>query len=387
MRQSAPAAPRACELASPFLANAIQTGLAGSGNPPQSPPARGRHCGPVGGYMRKEGAEQREGSKEDSIDWLRLPTAAVPASGLLAATRPTLLVLLAREPIFSETHTNEFCGIGKSIPEPAGSWAPLRPGRWVYEKGEGRAAKKGQEDSHWAGFGSRRLRCPTPLPTLRFSLAREPIFSETHTNEFCGIGKSTQEPAGSWAPLRPGRWVYEGKERKPLWGGCRVASAPLHGSLRRPLQVPFHNSPLSRGALRSAGVPTISASTTPAPLLPWRSGPGKARHLGRLRSGAREYPMCAEGWALWVLGRWPDLYLSHRGYLPVGEASGLNLPVGPPLGALRRRLRGANAPRSRPPTALWGIQEGKADVTRCKTGARRTSSAATRALAPADPVT
>ena len=89
------------------------------------------------------------------------------------------------------------------------------------------------------------------------------------------------------------------------------------------------------------------------------------------------------------VGAWPMArpLLSHRGYLPVGEASGLNLPVGPPLGALRRRSRGANAPRPRPPTALWGIQEGKADVTRCKTGARRTSSAATRALAPADPVT
>ena len=89
------------------------------------------------------------------------------------------------------------------------------------------------------------------------------------------------------------------------------------------------------------------------------------------------------------VGAWPLArpLQSHRGYLPVGEASGLNLPVGPPLGAPRRRLRGAIAPRSRPPTALWGIQEGKADVTRCKTGARRTSSAATRALAPADPVT
>ena len=219
--------------------------------------------------------------------------------------------------------------------------------------------------------------------------AREPIFSETHTNEFCGIGKSTPEPAGPCAPLRPGRWVYEKGSRKPCGGDVErlSASAPLRGSLRRPLTVPFLTSPPSRGALRSAGVPTIAASTTPAPLLPWRFPPGAARHLGRLCSGAREYPICAAGWAMWVFGGSPYLFKSHRGYLPVGDASGLNLPVGPPLGALRRRLRGANAPRSRPPTALWGIQEGKADVTRCKTGARRTSSAATRALAPADPVT
>ena len=166
-----------------------------------------------------------------------------------------------------------------------------------------------------AGHGRRAGR----PPRVR---AREPIFSKRHTNEFCGTGKSTPEPAGTCAPLRPGRWVYEGKERKPLWGGCRVASAPLHGSLRRPLLVPFHNSPLSRGALRSAGVPTISASTTPAPLLPWRSGPGKARHLGRLRPGAREYPMCAEGWALWVLGRWPDLYLATGGTYRLGKPQG-----------------------------------------------------------------
>ena len=85
---------------------------------------------------------------------------------------------------------------------------------------------------------------------------------------------------------------------------------------------------------------------------------------------------------MWVLGGSPDLYQSHRGYLPVGEASWLNLPVGPPLGALRRWRRGAQAPRSRQPTALWGIQGGKADVTRGKTGARRTSRAATRASRP-----
>jgi hypothetical protein len=73
---------------------------------------------------------------------------------------------------------------------------------------------------------------------------------------------------------------------------------------------------------------------------------------------------------MWVLGGSPDLIQSHRGYLPVGDASGRNLPVGPPLGALRRCLRGAIAPRSRLPTALWGIQEGKADVTRGETGAQ-----------------
>ena len=137
----------------------------------------------------------------------------------------------AREPIFSQRHTNEFCGIGKSTPEPAGSWAPLRPGRWVYEKGGGRAARGRQGRQHRLASAPRRLRCP--LPTLGFLLAREPIFSETHTNEFCGIRKSTPEPAGSWAPLRPGRWVYEGKEKKAPVGGM---SSRLGTSPRQPSQ-------------------------------------------------------------------------------------------------------------------------------------------------------
>jgi hypothetical protein len=42
--------------------------FAGFGNPPQRPPARGRHCAPVGGYMRREGAERREGARRQS--WL-----------------------------------------------------------------------------------------------------------------------------------------------------------------------------------------------------------------------------------------------------------------------------------------------------------------------------
>jgi hypothetical protein len=111
-----------------------------------------------------------------------------------------------------------------------------------------------------------------PLHLCAWLRASEPIFSKTHTNEFCGIEKSTPEPAGPCAPLRPGRWVYEKGSRKPCGGDVErlSASAPLRGSLRRPLTVPFRSSPPSRGALRSAGVPTIAASTTPAPLLPWR---------------------------------------------------------------------------------------------------------------------
>lgn len=178
--------------------------------------------------------------------------------------------------------------------------------------------------------------------------------------------------AGGYMKREPKQLPAEGMSGSP-W-------APLRGSLRWQLLVPFHTSPLSRGALRSAGVPTIAASTTPAPRLPWLS-PGAARHLGRLcrRKGI---PRVRRGVGYVGCWRFARPFQSHRGYLPVGEAFRLNLPGGPPLGALRRCLRGAFAPRSLLPTALWGIQEGKADVTRGETGERRTSCAATRALCP-----
>ena len=129
--------------------------------------------------------------------------------------------------------------------------------------------------------------------------AREPIFCKTHTNEFCGIGKSTPEPAGPCAPLRPGRWVYEKGEKTSSCGedveSLKTALAPLHGSLRRPLLVPFHTSPPSRGALRSAGVPTIAASTTPAPLLPWRHPPGVRAASGKTLQAQGNTPCAPRG--------------------------------------------------------------------------------------------
>jgi hypothetical protein len=237
--------------------------------------------------------------------------------------------LRARETIFSETHTNELCGIGKTTPEPAGPCAPLRPGRRVCEKGAGKAAwqrawlaveRAGGAPNQGASFCWLWRSPPGCAMNLCVWLrARETIFSETHTNEFCGIGKTTPEPAGPCAPLRPGRWVCE-KESPKLCGGAVGAlhqrvPAPLHGSLRRPLLVPFHTSPLSRGALRSAGVPTIAASTTPAPLQPGQQG---LRGIWEDSIGAREYPMCAEGWAMWVLGGSPDLFKATGGTCRLG---------------------------------------------------------------------
>jgi len=108
---------------------------------------------------------------------------------------------------------------------------------------------------------------------------------------------------------------------------------------------------------------------------------GAARHLGRLcrRKGIPRVRRGVGSVGYWRFAR-PSK--SHRGYLPVGDASGLNLPVGPPLGAFRRWFRGS-APRSLLPTALWGIQEGKADVTRGETGSAPDELRGHAGLAPA----
>ena len=118
---------------------------------------------------------------------------------------------------------------------------------------------------------------------------------------FAEMGNPPHSPPVRAAHCTQAGGYVKGKEKKsPAGWMSRLALAPLRGSLRRPLFVPFHTSPLSRGALRSAGVPTIAASTTPAPRLPWL-WPG-LRGIWEDSAGAREYPMCAEGWAMWALG-------------------------------------------------------------------------------------
>ncbi len=64
--------------------------------------------------------------------------------------------------------------------------------------------------------------------------------------------------------------------------------------------------------------------------------------------GAREYPVCAAGWALWVTGGSPHLLYSHRGYRRVGEASRLQPPR---RGLLLGRLGGVSGKRKLPALA------------------------------------
>jgi hypothetical protein len=295
-------------------------------------PARGR---PVQGRCRV-GRPGRAGS---------------PRSGCLAAGRR--LWSRAREPIFSETHTKEFRGVGKSTPEAAGACRPLCPGRWVYEKGAGRAAAGRRHSGNYLVVSVVGLRGPArgmAASKSSSSAARphmwcgcelaSPFLAKPIQMSFAGLGNPPQSPPAR-APHCALVGGYVRKEEKaPAGRMSRVSlaedSAPPRGSLRRPLLVPFHTSPPSRGALRSAGVPTIAASTTSAPLLPpARLRPACARHLGRLcrRKGI---PHVRRGVGYVGAWRFARPVQSHRGYLPVGDASGLNLPVGPPLGALRR---------------------------------------------------
>lgn len=168
-----------------------------------------------------------------------------------------------------------------------------------------------------------------------------------------------------------------------MGGLSGLGSAPLHGSLHRQLWSHFI---LRRLRVVPYGLPGYRRLRRAPPqhhCSPGRShSPGPARHLGRLRQAQGNTPCAPRGGLCGLLAARQTFQKPPGVPTGWGSLQGQNLPVGPPLGALRCRFRGALAPRSRPPTALWGIQEGKADVTRCETGARRTSSAATRASCP-----
>jgi len=158
------------------------------------------------------------------------------------------------------------------------------------------------------------------------------------------------------------------------------ASAPLRGSLRRLFSVPFRTSPPSRGALRSAGVPTIAANTT---LAPQRSF---ARHLGRPMARGNT-PSAPRFRALWVTGGSPHLFsIAFGGTYQLGTRQRRTFWSGLLLGRLGGDLGARQPPdlaRRRRPGECGG---GKQMWPAASPAQRRPSSAVTRALAPADPV-
>lgn len=82
-------------------------------------------------------------------------------------------------------------------------------------------------------------------------------------------------------------------------------------------------------------------------------------------------PISTACWAMWATGGSPDFYKATGGTRGLGKLT-LNLPAGPPLEAPRRCVGVALVPPSLQPTALWGIQKGKADGVRCEDGSEPT---------------
>ena len=227
-----------------------------------------------------------------------------------------------------------FAGCDRRHGSPQGRGAPCASvGGYMRGEKEKKAAKgRSAGRPRAAAVRLGRFRVFRPRPAALgfpggFCVAVSRFLAKPIQNGFCGIRPLAREPAGAWPALRVGRWVYE----KALRGGSSGTSwAPPRGSLRRLCNVPIQNSPLSRGALRSAGVPTIAARTTAAPPTAPGLEPARFGGISEESRGAREYPDRAEGWALWVTGGSPRLRRSHRGYRRVGEAAsgGRALPVG-----------------------------------------------------------
>ena len=125
---------------------------------------------------------------------------------------------------------------------------------------------------------------------LRGLRGREHIFRGSHTNRVLrdretrpSARRRARATARRPVGLRRGQREKAGQaprteQQSPCGGVVRVAlgTSPRAAFAGRS-SVPFHTSPLSRGALRSAGAPTIAASTTPAP---WPSPTGGVRQVG-----------------------------------------------------------------------------------------------------------
>lgn len=222
----------------------------------------------------------------------------------------------------------------KSGPAGRGFWptkAPARAGGCAlvggYTRGEQRRQRSRgpqRRPRHlWLGWAPRVLsREPDGLGSS-ICVGASPFFANPIQNGFCGIGFLAHEPAGPCAALRPGRWVCE--KGSLLRGRCQ--GLPWHASAAafagRPVPIP--TLPPSRGALRSAGVPTIAAGTSPA-ARPDPPTTGGRRGIWEDSRGARDYPVCAEGWALWVLGGSPDLTEATGGTYRLGKPFGAEPP-------------------------------------------------------------
>src|SRR5690348_187038 len=241
--------------------------FAGLGDPPQSPPGRARGCTTVGGYMRKEQAEQRLGLGKRQY-WR---TGRIPGCMRLSAG--------------------------------------LRPPRRL----------------RGAPFWCRELASPFLAKPIQMS--------------FAGWGNPPQSPPGRARGCTTVGGYMRRESQAPVGGMSRRDSLALGTSPRQPSQAAV--CPISYIAAL-AWCPTVCRGTddcgehhpsTAAPLAHLARGCAASGKTPFRRKGIPHVRRGVGYVGAWLLAR---PFQSHRGYLPVGEASGLNLPVGPPLGALRR---------------------------------------------------
>ena len=247
--------------------------------------------------------------------------------------------LRGRESIFSETH-REWVSRNPTARPAARRRVPRPARRSVGIRGEGRkrSAAGGKEKerievrfaaaapgvgcgSAWSfsSFFEVRARSSPLASPGEFCMGVSRFLAKPIQNGFCGTRPSAHQPAKACPALRVGRWVYE----KALWGGRPVHTGRLHTAAFAGCSVPFHTSPLLRGALRSAGVPTIAASTTTAPPAPAAEG------ISEESSRRKGVPRVRRG--LGSVGDWrfATLTIQPPG-VPAGWRSlqGCSLPVG-----------------------------------------------------------
>lgn len=156
-----------------------------------------------------------------------------------------------------------FAGCEFPAPQPAGSRAPLRTGRWVCER---KGARRAQAQARGPTGGAR---------ALFWRWGRESFFRRTHTKWVLrdpACGSSARRLVSPTAPRSVGmRERGRANEAKrpltcsPAGGMSGSPWAPLRGSLRGQAVVPVHTSPQSRGDQRVTVPPSGRRRAPPQP--------------------------------------------------------------------------------------------------------------------------
>lgn len=130
------------------------------------------------------------------------------------------------------------------------------------------------------------------------------------------------EPPQSLTRARPARPPLEFRGGESWRRGCLglLGTPPLAPCEGR--SVPFHAVSLLRSshtACRGDAVSDTNHPSRPPRSLRALRGWGTEGAIWEEPAGAREHPMCAEGWAMWAPGRWPDLPKATGGTAQLGK--------------------------------------------------------------------